>query len=96
MDRVPCFLASPLGVGSIILRIGLIASLFVFFGQRQASIILKAWEVNAAIKRKDSNCVGILSDEGKLQLLQTSMNILYIFASCKHQVSSSEFMVPSS
>ena len=45
------------------LRIGLIASLFVIFGQSQASIILKAWEINAVMKRTDSNCVGILSDQ---------------------------------
>ena len=29
------------------------------------------------MKRKDSNCVGISSDQGELQLLQTSVNILY-------------------
>ena len=46
------------------LRIGLIASLFVLFGQGQASI-LKAWEINAVMKRKDSNCVSILSDQGE-------------------------------
>ena len=41
------------------------------------------------MRRKDSNCVAILSDQGKLQLLQTSLNILYqytgetnIFHSC--------------
>ena len=47
------------------LHIGLIASLFVISGQSQASIILKAWEINAVMKRKDTNCVGILSDQGE-------------------------------
>ena len=47
------------------LRIGLIASLFVLFEQSQTSIIPKAWEINAVMKRKDSNCVGILSDQGE-------------------------------
>ena len=47
------------------LRISLIASLFVFFGESQASIIIKAWEINAVMKRKDNNCVGILSDQEK-------------------------------
>ena len=41
------------------LRISLIASLFVLFGQSQA----KAWEINAVMKRKNSNCFGILSDQ---------------------------------
>ena len=35
------------------------------------------WEINAVMKRKSSNCVGILSDQGKLQLHQTSENILW-------------------
>ena len=30
------------------------------------------WKINAVMKRKSSNCVGILSDQGKLQLHQTS------------------------
>ena len=47
------------------LRIGLIASLFVFFEQSQASIILKAWEVNVTVEIKDSNFAGILSDQGE-------------------------------
>ena len=47
------------------LRIGLIASLFALFGQGQVSIILKAWEINAVLKRKDSNCIGILFDQGE-------------------------------
>ena len=34
------------------------------------------WEINAVMKRKSSNCIGILSDQGKLQLHQTSVNIL--------------------
>ena len=58
------------------LRIGLIASLFALFGQNQASIILKAWEIHVTMKRTDSNCFGILSDQGMLQQLQTSVNIL--------------------
>ena len=60
---VPCFLASPFSVRSIMLRIGLIASLFVLFGQSQTRIILKMWEINAVMKTKDSICVGILSDQ---------------------------------
>ena len=47
------------------LQIGLIVSLFAFFGQSHAGINLKACEINAVMKRKDSNCVGILSDQGK-------------------------------
>ena len=47
------------------LQIDLIASLFVLFGQSHAGINLKACEINAVMKRKDSNCVGILSDQGK-------------------------------
>ena len=47
------------------LRVGLIALLFVLLGQSQASIIPKAWEINAVMKRKGSNCVGILSDQGE-------------------------------
>ena len=41
------------------LRIAIIASLFVLLGQSQASIILM--EINAVTKRNDSNCTGILS-----------------------------------
>ena len=43
-------------------RIGLIATLFILLGQSQASISLKTWEINALT---DSNCVGILSDQGE-------------------------------
>ena len=35
------------------------------------------WEINVVMKRKGIDCVGILADQGELQLLQTSMNILY-------------------
>ena len=61
------------------LQIGLIASFFALFGQIQASIILKACITNAVMTRKDSNCVRILSDQGNLKMLQTSVNILYFF-----------------
>ena len=37
---------------------------------------IRVCEVNAVMKRKDSNCVGIFSDQGKLQLHRTSVNIL--------------------
>ena len=47
------------------LQLGLIAYLFVLFGQSQANIILKKWEINAVMKRKDSNCVGNLFDQGR-------------------------------
>ena len=47
-------------------------------------------------KERTVIALGFYLIRGKLQLLQTSVNILYIFASCKHQVSSGEFMVPSS
>ena len=60
---------------SIILRIGLIFSLFTHYGKNQASIILKKCKINAVMERKDSNCVGILSDQGKLKLFQNSLNI---------------------
>ena len=40
--RVPCFLALPLNVQSIILWISLIASLFVLFEHIHASIMLKS------------------------------------------------------
>ena len=40
--------------------------LIVFlFGQSRASIIFKMWEIDAVMKRKDGNCVGILSDQGE-------------------------------
>ena len=39
---VPCFLASPLSVRSIMLQIGFTVSLFTRFRQNQASIILKS------------------------------------------------------
>ena len=41
---MPCFLAPPLSVRGIMLRIGLMVSLFALFGQSQASIILKSVE----------------------------------------------------
>ena len=44
---------------TIMLRIGLIASSFALLGQSQASIILKSVEINAVMKIKDGNCVGI-------------------------------------
>ena len=48
------------------LGINLIASLFVLFGQSQGSFLLKGErEINAVMKKKDSNCVGILSDHGE-------------------------------
>ena len=47
------------------LRTGLIASLFVLLGQSQANIILKVCEINAVLKIKDSNYVGILFDQGE-------------------------------
>ena len=40
-------------------------------------LFLKAYELNAVMKIKDSNFVGILSGQGKLQLLQTSVSILF-------------------
>ena len=40
-------------------------------------VLFENHENNAVMKRKASNCVGILSDQGKLQLLQTSVNILH-------------------
>ena len=59
---------------SIMLRIGLVVSLFVLFGQSRTSIILKSEGINAVVKRQDSNCAGIISDQGKPLVLQTSMN----------------------
>ena len=47
-------------VQSILLQTGLIASLFVLFGQSRASIILNSVKINAIMTRKNSNCVGIL------------------------------------
>ena len=47
---MPCFLDLPFSVRSIMLQTGSTASLFDFFGQSQASIVLKAWDINAAIK----------------------------------------------
>ena len=52
--------------------------LIVLFGQSQASIILKSVGIKAVMERKDSNCVGIYLIRGKLQLHQTSGNILYL------------------
>ena len=49
------------------LRIGSSGSLFGFLAQSRASIILKAWEINAVMKTKDSNCVGIISNYFKRQ-----------------------------
>ena len=62
MGRVPRFLASPLSVRSIVLRIGLIASLFAPYGQIQASIILKACEINAVMKSNTVIALGFFSD----------------------------------
>ena len=45
------------------LRIGFIALLFALFGQSQANIIRKTFEISAVLKRKDSDCVGILSNQ---------------------------------
>ena len=45
------------------LRVSLIASLLARYGRSQASIIIKACEINAVMKRKNSNCVGTLSDQ---------------------------------
>ena len=79
MGLVPCSLTSLLTVRSIIFRTGLIASLFAFFSQIQASIILKkASKINAVMKRKNSNCVVILTDQGKLKLLQTLVNTFFL------------------
>ena len=39
-------------------------------------VFWKGWEVNAVMKRKDSNWVGVLSDQGKAATDQTSVNIL--------------------
>ena len=36
------------------------------FEQSQASIILKSMGTNAVVKRKDSNCVGIVSYQGEV------------------------------
>ena len=36
-----------------------------FLGQSRASIFLKAWEINTVMKKKDSNCIGILFDQGE-------------------------------
>ena len=46
------------------IRTGLTASVFAHYGQSQASI-LKTCVINAVRKRKYSNCVGILSDQGE-------------------------------
>ena len=46
------------------------------FWASQASIVLKSVGSYAVMKGKDSNCVGILSDRGELQLRQTSVNML--------------------
>ena len=46
------------------LWIGLIASL-PFQGKVSQVLFLKAWEINAVTKRNDSNCAGILSDQGE-------------------------------
>ena len=48
-----------------------------FWAKSRQVLFLKAWEINAIMKRKDSSYVRTLSDQGKLQLLQTSVNILY-------------------
>ena len=71
-------LTSPFSVRSIILRIDLAASLSVLFGQSQASSIPTNVGINAVMKRKDSNYVGILSYQGEAATAQTSVNILYL------------------
>ena len=49
------------------------------FRQIQASIILKkASKINAVMERKNSNCVVILTDQGKLKLLQTLVNTFFL------------------
>ena len=45
-------------------RIGSIGLLFVFLGKVRQLLFSKAWEINAVMERKDSNCIGILSDLG--------------------------------
>ena len=62
---VACFLASPLSVRNIMLRTGLIASLFVFLGKFRQVLFWNVWKINAVIKRKANNCVGILSYRGE-------------------------------
>ena len=37
---------------------------FTIFGQSRAVLFIKTWEINAVMK-KDSNCVGILSNQGE-------------------------------
>ena len=66
MNLVPCFPSSPLSVQSIMLQIGLIASLFALSGQIR-QVLLKACEINAVMKRKDSNCVVDLSYQGEAE-----------------------------
>ena len=36
-----------------------------FLGKARQVLFEKAWEINAVMKRKDSNCIGILSDQGE-------------------------------
>ena len=36
-----------------------------FMGKVRQALFQKAWEINAVMKRNDSNCVGILSDQGE-------------------------------
>ena len=49
-------------------------NLFNFLIVRQV-LFQKACKINAVMKREDSNCVGILSNQGKLKLFQTSVSI---------------------
>ena len=55
------------------LRMGLIASLFALFGKVRQVSSKKACEINAIMKRKDSNCVGILFDHGEAE---TASNLI--------------------
>ena len=54
----------------------------------------KAWETNAVMQRQDSALVLLFLISGKLQLLQTSVNILYCsIKEDSHQVSYEKYNI---
>ena len=73
---VPCFLASPVSVPGIMLRIGLIASLFVLFGAKSGKYYSrKRGKLMQLGKEMTVIAMGFHLIREKLQLLQDLVNI---------------------
>ena len=68
-------------------KIGIIAPLSAVLGQSQAGVNLKACKIKAIMKRKVSNCAGVLSDQGKAENV---LRLLFVQRSYP-ETSNSEF-----